>query len=65
MKYLVPIAKALNMRIVKATDCGYAGYRVINNKTNMTTGMFCATLETVAHELAKVAAYRIAEKGVA
>jgi hypothetical protein len=65
MKYLLPIAKALNMTIVKATDCGYAGYKVINNKTGMTTGVHCDTLETVAHELAKLAAYRIANKETA
>jgi len=59
MKYLIPIATALNLRIVKATDCGYAGYKIVNNKTGMTTGFFCDTLETVAHELARVAAHRI------
>ena len=52
MKHLTLIANALNLRIHKTTDCGYSGYRVINNRTGMSVGMFFDSLDSVAEFLA-------------
>jgi hypothetical protein len=55
MKYLTPIAKALGFRIEKAYSAYGNGYRLINLKHHTSYGALFDDLESVAHELAKIA----------
>lgn len=51
MKYLQPIARAMELRILKASSDGYSGYRVLN-KQGMSVGQFFESLDSVAEYLA-------------
>ena len=55
MKYLQPIAAAMGYRIVKASQDGYSGYRVLNGY-GMSAGQLFDSLDSVAEHLAKKAA---------
>ena len=51
MKYLQPIALAMGYRIVKATQDGYSGYRLLNGY-GMSAGQLFDSLDSVAECLA-------------
>ena len=53
MKYLQPIAKAMELRIEKASSDGYSGYRVLN-KHEMSVGQFFDSLDSVAEYLSGI-----------
>jgi len=52
MRYLQPIAKAMNLHIQKGSSDGYSGYRVIN-RHGLSVGQFFENLDDVADYLAK------------
>jgi len=52
MRYLQPIAKAMNLHIQKGSSDGYSGYRVIN-RHGLSVGQFFENLDDVAVFLAK------------